>query len=163
MSYFKVINQNPRTLYGIIHYAKSERKNSLPPCADGLGVSPETAFEEMDAVKRIHNQTEGRQYKHFMFSFDSGISLPHETLLEIGHKIGSYFSGEYQIVSYMHFDKRNTHIHYILNTVNVFTGQKFRITKRDFYNYKLYINEILGNYDLSPLTLYDNDQNDLLE
>jgi hypothetical protein len=159
MSYLKAINQNPRTLFGIIHYAKDERENSLPPIAAGLGVFPDTAFEEMDAVKQIYNKTGGRQYKHFMFSFDSNVSLSHEMLMEIGHKIGSYFSREYQVAFYIHFDKNNIHIHYILNTVNMFNGQKFRISKRDFYNYKLYINEILLSYNLSPIDLYDDDHN----
>lgn len=163
MSYFKVINQNPRTLFGIIHYAKDEREDSSPSLAAGLGVSPDTAFEEMDAVKKVYNKTEGRQYKHFMFSFDSNVSLSHKMLMEIGHKIGSYFAKEYQIAYYIHFDKNNIHIHYILNTVNMFNGQKFRISKRDFYNYKLYINEILRDYNLSSIDLYDDAQSGYLK
>lgn len=160
MSYFKFIHQNPRTLFGVIHYVKNEKK-TYPTTMYGFGVDPESAFEEMDTVKKLWHQTGGRQYKHFMFSFDSDIKLSQNALMDIGRKIGEYYANEYQILMVMHSNTNNIHIHYILNTVNMFTGKKFSITKRDIYNYKLYINQILQSHNLSLIELYDNsDQND---
>ena len=159
MSYFKFIHKNPRTLSGVISYAKNDAKTH-PDLMYGFGVDPESAFEEMATVKQIWNQTDRRQYKHFMFSFDSDIKLSKNDLMDVGYKIGAYYANEYQILMVMHSNTNNTHIHYILNTVNMFTGKKFSITKRDIYNYKLYINQILQSYDLSPIELYDTDDQD---
>ncbi len=156
MSYFKIVDENPRTLFGIIRYVKDDGKTTLQLMC-GFGVDPETAFEEMDFTKRIWNQIDGRQYKQFIFSFDSDIVLPTETLMEIGRKIGTYYAAEYQILMVIHFNTANIHIHYILNTVNVFTGKKFSMTRRDMYNYKLYINQILQQYDLPLIELYTKD------
>ena len=160
MSYFKFINQNPRTLFGVVNYVQNEKKTDLTAMY-GFGVNPESAFEEMDTVKKLWNQTDGRQYKHFMFSFDSDITLSQKVIMDIGREIGEYYANEYQILMVMHSNTNNIHIHYILNTVNMFTGKKFSITKRDMYNYKLYINKILQSYNLSLIELYDdNAQND---
>lgn len=159
MSYFKFIHENPRTLFGIIHYVNDVKKTNQP-LMYGFGVDPEHAFEEMDAVKRIWHQTDGRQYKHYIFSFDNNIELPTEILMNIGYEIGAYFANEHQILMVMHSNTNNIHFHYVLNTVNMFTGRKFSITKRDMYNYKLYINQVLARYNLPLLELYDN--NDFL-
>jgi len=156
MSYFKFIHQNPRTLFGVINYVQNEEK-TCPSLIYGFGIDPNFAFEEMDTVKKIWSQTDGRQYKHFMFSFDSNTFLPTKILLDIGCQIGKYYANEYQILMATHFNTGNIHIHYVLNTVNMFTGKKFSMTKRDMYNYKLYINQILQQYNLPLLELYDDD------
>lgn len=155
MSYFRFINKNPRTLFGIIRYVKDDEKICLPMMY-GFNVNPETAFEEMDAVKLIWNKTGGRQYKHFVFSFDSDIVLSQQAIMNIGYKIGCYYADEYQILMVVHFNTSNTHIHYVLNTVNMVNGKKFSMTKRDEYNYKLYINKVLKEYRLSMLDLHDS-------
>ncbi len=161
MSYFKFIHQNPRTLFGVIYYVNNEAKTH-PDLMYGFGVDPDSAFEEMATVKQLWNQTDGRQYKHFMFSFDSDIKLSKNDLMDVGCKIGAYYANDYQILMVMHSNTNNTHIHYILNTVNMFTGKKFSITKRDIYNYKLYINQILKSHNLSLIELYDdNEPNDI--
>ena len=155
MSYFRVIHENPRTLFGVVKYVKNENKTDSATM-DGFGVLPESAFEEMDIVKKIYNQADGRQYKHFVFSFDSNITLPIETLKEICYQIGCYYANDYQILSAIHFDTNNIHCHYILNTVNMFDGTKFSMSKGDIYDYKKYINQILESYNLSKIELYDN-------
>ncbi len=162
MSYFKFIHQNPRTLFGEIRYVKDENK-TFPALVYGFGVNPDSAFEEMDTVKKLWNKTDGRQYKQYMFSFDRNITLPENIIMEIGYKIGVYYANEYQILMGIHLNTKNIHIHYVLNTVNMFTGAKFSITKRDIYNYKLYINEILQSYDLSLIELYDDHDSDSID
>ena len=156
MSFLRIVHGNPRTLFGIIRYVKDTGK-TIPLLMDGFNIDPETAFEEMDFTQRIWNKTGGRQYKQFIFSFDSDVVLSRNTLMEIGRKIGAYYAVEYQILMVMHFNTANIHIHYILNTVNIFTGKKFSMTKRDMYNYKLYINQILQQYGLPLIALYTKD------
>ncbi|WP_094607186.1 hypothetical protein SPSIL_058070 [Sporomusa silvacetica DSM 10669] len=153
MSYFEFVGKNPRTLYGMINYAKNEKKTK-PPLMYGFGVHPDSAYEEMSAVKEIWHQTGGRKYRQFFFSFDSNVNLPDEILMEIGYKIGLYYANDYQILMTMHFNTNNIHIHYVLNTVNIYTGKKFRQIRQDLYNYKLYINQILNSYNLPLIKMH---------
>lgn len=157
MSYFKFCNKNPRTLYGIISYVKRENKDDQV-LMYGFGVDPETAFEEMEFAKQIWHQTTGRQYKHFIFSFDSNLPLSPEQVITIGQQIGLYYAKEYQILMVLHTNKENLHFHYVLNTINIRTGKKFSITKQDVYQYKQYINATLLQYQLNPINLYDTEK-----
>ncbi|GBG56595.1 mobilization protein [Sporomusaceae bacterium FL31] len=161
MSYFEFVGKNPRTLYGILKYVKNEEKTKHP-LMYGFGLQPDSAYEEMKAVQKLWHQTNGRQYRQFFFSFDSNINLPDEILMKIGYEIGLYYANDYQILMTMHFNTSNIHIHYVLNTVNVYTGKKFRQTKLDLFNYKLYINQILSSYKL-PLIEMHLTQAELLE
>lgn len=154
MSYFKFCNKNPRTLYGIISYVKREKKDDQT-LIYGFGIDSETAFEEMDFAKQIWHKTSGRQYKHFIFSFDSNIQLSQKQVISIGRQIGLYYAKEYQLLMTLHTNKKNLHFHYVLNTINIFTGKKFSMTKQDVYQYKQYINAILLQYQLNPINLYD--------
>lgn len=156
MSYFKFVNKNPRNLIGIVDYVKGEKRSSLS-LVYGFGIDPEYAVEEMETIKKIWNQTDGRQYKHYIFSFDNDVTLPQQTLIKIGQEIGAYYADDYQILMAMHFDTNNIHIHYVLNTVNMFTGKKFNLSKAEIFKYKLYINQILNQYNLAPLALYIED------
>lgn len=162
MSYLKVVNQNPRTLFGIIHYVKNEAKTTSP-LMYGFGLSPEYAFEEMDYIKNLFHKEDGREYKHFIFSFDSNMNLTVNKMMTIGVQIGSYFADGYQILMVLHLNTNNPHIHYVLNTVNMFTGNKFSITKGDFYNYKIYINQILQQYALPLIPLYERKEDDITD
>lgn len=120
----------------------------------GIGINKNRAHEEMLLAKILSNQTGGRQYKHFIFSFDDDIALSNDDIMKIGYEIGSYYANEYQISMAVHLDTNNTHIHYVLNSVNIYTGTKFRQSRGDLFNYKLYVNDILKNYNLSPITMY---------
>ena len=131
MSYFKVIHNNPRTLFGVIHYVKDGDK-AIPALMHGFGIDPEIAFEEMEVAKILWNQTDGRQYKHFIFSFDSDVVLSQNVLMEIGRKIGAYYADDYQILMVMHFNTANIHIHYILNTVNIFAKSNQKLNQLIF-------------------------------
>lgn len=150
MSILKFIGSNRRTLYGVIRYVKRDG-NAL---VYGFGVNPDYAVEEMRLVKEVFNQTEGREYKHFIFSFDSNINLSNEVIFEIGYRIGLYYAGEYQILMAVHFDTANTHVHYVVNSVNMQTRRKFNQSGEDLANYKVYVNEILKDYNLSPVYIY---------
>ena len=159
MSYLKVVNGNQYTLYGMIDYITKER-DVYPPILQGVGVNPAFAYEEMSAAKQAFNKTEKRQYKQFIFSFDQGIDLSQGELLSISYEIASFFNNEYQIMSSIHFDTLNTHIHYVVNSINLFTGKKLQVSKQSVYRFKLFINEILKRYGLSPIDLYTDSNDD---
>lgn len=153
MSIFSIIEKEPRTLNGMVKYAKRSEKDEHI-LLDGLGLNHQYAAEEMFLGKQLCHKLSKRQYKQFIFSFDENVNLSYETIAEIGYKIGAYYANDYQILMTIHFDTNNTHIHYVLNTINVNTGQKFRSSRSDLYNYKLYINKILQEYELSPIQQY---------
>ena len=149
MAIIKFIGNNRRTLYGQVEYLKDPKKTSSE-YSYGFGVNPDFATEDMRTIKLLYHQEDGRQYKQFILSFDSQEQneLATDKLMEIGVKIGHYYSNTYQILMTAHFDTDNLHLHYLINSVNIHTGQKFTSGRLDLHKFKLYINEILKNYNM---------------
>ncbi len=154
MSYLKVVNGTKYTLYGMIGYI-TENRDTYPPLLLGVGINPDFAYEEMTVAKQIFNQTDGRPYKQLIFSFDADIDLTQDELRSISYEIASFFKNEYQILMSIHFDTVNTHIHYVMNSVNIRTEKKLQMSKQYIYHFKRFINEILERYQLSPIDLYE--------
>ena len=151
MSHLRFIHRQPRTLLGVLEYAAPE--NDTPSV--GINLCPETAYEEMQAVKEIWHKTGGRKYKHYVLSFEEEVNLPAETLLEIGYKVGQYFADEYQLLISLHQNTDNLHLHIVQNTINMLTGKKLSLTKGDMLDVKIHTNRVLAEYQLSPIDLFD--------
>ena len=151
MSHLRFIPKQPRTLSGIVEYAIPEKDTP----SIGINLCPETAYEEMQAVKEIWRKTGGRKYKHYVLSFEKEVNLPAETLLEIGYKVGQYFADEYQLLISVHQSTDNLHLHFVQNTINMLTGKKLSLTKGDMLDVKIHTNRVLAEYQLSPIDLFD--------
>ena len=151
MSHLRFFHGQPRTLSGVLDYAAPEEDTP----SIGINVNPETAYEEMQAVKEIWRKPGGRKYKHYVLSFEEKVQLPAETLLELGHKIGQYFANEYQLLISVHQNTDNLHLHFVQNTINMLTGKKLGLTKGDMLDVKIHANKVLAEYQLNPIELHD--------
>lgn len=117
-------------------------------CRGGTGVVYDEAYDDMKIIKVLHNKTKGRQYIHFIISFDKGIS--YLKAFDICEEILDYFSDEYQIVFAVHENTENIHGHFILNTVAV-DGRKFRQSTKEMLSFRTFVNEILEDYGLNTI------------
>ena len=151
MSHLRFFNGQPRTLSGILEYTLPEEDTP----SIGINLYPDTAYEEMQAVKEIFRKPGGRKYKHYVLSFEEEVQLPAETLLEIGHKIGQYFADEYQLLISAHQNTDNLHLHFVQNTINMLTGKKLNLTKGDMLDVKIHANKVLAEYQLNPIDLHN--------
>lgn len=115
----------------------------------GINCSPQTAFEEMLIIKKMFNKEEGRQFIHFTHSYSDKEKIDPRLAHEISLKILDHprFK-DYQVIAATHVDKKHIHTHFILNTVNIETGKKWRQSRKELEELKNYSNELCKDYGL---------------
>ena len=117
----------------------------------GIGVTPETAKEEMQATKEIYGKTDGRTYKHFVQSFAPGEDITPEKAHEIAKEFVQsleLFKG-YEVLIATHKDKKHVHTHFIVNSVSFEDGKKFQMSSKDLQKMKDKSDEICHEHGLS--------------
>lgn len=115
---------------------------------DGIGCMPESALDEFREVKARYNKQDGRQYYHFIQSFDPQDKVTPEEAHEIGLEFAEHFSG-FQMVLATHTNAAHLHNHIILNSVSYENGRKFHMSHEDLIELKRYSNEICRRHGLS--------------
>lgn len=126
---------------------------------DGLGVgtdSIEEALFDMRLVKNVYGKTEGKQLWQLIVSIDRYMYLTSSKEFEekrgfdlkyarlIGMDVCEYIYNEgYQNIFGIHTDTNHIHLHYLINSVNIFTGNHIR----NAYTFEKNIREVLScNY-----------------
>lgn len=128
-----------------------KREKTEEKLLSGIGVTPETAKEEMQATKEIYGKTEGRTYKHFVQSFAPGEDITPEKAHEIAKEFAEsleLFKG-YEVLIATHKDKRHVHTHFIINSVSFEDGKKFQMSSKDLLKMKDISDEICRKHGLS--------------
>lgn len=152
MSILKFVPQYSRSLEDMITYLCAPEKTSADLIM-GIGINPQHPIVELKLASDLWNCNEtNRPYFQVILSFDANVksSVSMDIIKEIAFQVGKMFSMEHQILSVIHTDTDNLHIHYLINSPNVITGKQFR-QKKSLYSYKQRINELLINYSLSPI------------
>ena len=92
----------------------------------GINCLPETAREEMMAVKKKYGKDEGIVAFHGYQSFAPGEITP-ETAHEVGVKMAGILWGErFQVIVATHLDKANhLHNHFVINSVSYLDGYRY--------------------------------------
>lgn len=142
MSLIRFVNDRNRSgeeLAAIINYC-SRNGTLSEDMLGGVGMLKEAAFLQMKVVKALWHQESGKQYQHIVVSCDSAV-LDKDKAHRIGYQIAQFFE-EYQSMVCTHTDTSNLHSHIIVNTVNTKTGKKLSLSRKDFYNFIRYANQI---------------------
>lgn len=116
----------------------------------GIYCNPKTAIQDMTAVKRRWQKTEGRTYKHYVQSFAPGEVTP-EQAHDIGYQLAStcpQWDG-YQILIVTHVDREHIHNHLIINSVSCLNGRKLHLSNRDLDEIKQRSDAICSEQGLS--------------
>ena len=143
----------------LMNYLLDEEK--MPSkCFGGNGVSLDNPAGTANTATKVFGQTTGKQAEHFILAFDNDekCRLNIELILKLAYDICDFFQGV-QILFALH-ERKNTyvaddweddklHIHFALNTVNVYTGYKFRIDFNNEFDLKNYILSRLIDYNIS--------------
>ena len=148
MSIVRFVNDRNRKaaqLRRIIDYAK--REGSLArKYMSGIGIDPDTAYEQMVSAKNLFHQEGGKQYLHLVVSFDQVLQQA-DTAHLIGGKIAKFYN-DYQVLVTTHTDTNNLHCHLIINSVNMCTGKKLSQNRKDFWKFIEFANTVFEQYDL---------------
>ena len=147
-------------LEDVISYAVNSNKTQLSTenadimerYVSGVNCHPNTAREEMLAVKKHFGKEDGTIAYHGYQSFAPGEATP-----ELAHRIGVELAqrlwGErYQVVVATHLDKSNhLHNHFVLNTVSFVEGIKYFRSAKDYHDMQTASDELCREYGLSVI------------
>lgn len=138
----------------VLKYAENEEKtidkNEKTMYVTGVNCNSKTAYEEMTAVQDRFDKHTGNIAYHAYQSFKTGEVSP-----ELAHKIGVELAekmwSEYQVVVATHFNTGTYHNHFVINSVNIFTGKKFNCNKGAYYRFRELSDELCRKYDLTVI------------
>lgn len=120
-----------RTLGQAIRYAAKDNITQGKDCPD----DPEKALEQMKITKQIWDQTDGRQYKHYVISF-----FPGEATMEQAQDISDKWVKENfptnETFAGVHTDKDHLHVHIVVNSVDFLDGHKIQLDKDNLERFK---------------------------
>lgn len=138
-------NCNSNKLKRGILYITNHKKTSKD-LIGGIGVSYDNAYERMETVKRFYGKEGGREYIHFVVSFKGKKDV--DTAYFIAENIADLYE-DFQVLFAVHINTANTHIHFVINSVNVKDGHKFSQSRSDLQRLKDKINQIADKYGLN--------------
>ena len=123
----------------VLKYAENDKKtidkNEKSMYVTGVNCNRETAYEEMIAVQNRFDKRTGNIAYHAYQSFKTGEVSP-----ELAHKIGVELAekmwSEHQVIVATHFNTGTYHNHFVVNSVNMFTGKKFNCNKGAYYRFR---------------------------
>ena len=156
-----------KSLKQVLAYAaradKTQKEGSLPdngkeegrgagPFVTGLNCSALTAYQEMTAVKRRFNKTEGVAAYHGYQSFAPGECTP-ALAHEIGVRLAEMLWGDrYQVLVATHLDREtHLHTHFVVNPVSFVDGKRYHRTKEDYRKMRTLSDVLCREYALSVI------------
>ena len=123
----------------VLKYAENDEKtidkNEKTMYVTGVNCKAETAYEEMTLVQNRFDKCTGNVAYHAYQSFKTGEVSP-ELAHKIGVKLAEKMWSEYQVVVATHFNTGTYHNHFVVNSVNMFTGKKFNCNKGAYYKFR---------------------------
>ena len=138
----------------VLLYAENEDKtideNEKTMYVTGVNCNRETAYEEMSYTQKKYDKCGGNVAYHAYQSFKTGEVTP-----ELAHKIGVELAqkmwGEYQVIVATHFNTGTYHNHFVVCSVNMFTGKKFNCNKGAYYRFRGLSDELCAENNLTVI------------
>ena len=138
----------------VLKYAENDEKtvdeNDKTMYVTGVNCKRETAYEEMMKVQKRFDKCTGNIAYHAYQSFKTGEVSP-----ELAHKIGVELAekmwSEHQVLVATHFNTGTYHNHFVINSVNMFTGKKFNCSKVAYYHFRELSDELCREYGLTVI------------
>lgn len=144
-----VSNSSVKDLKSILDYVSSPDK-TRSDLMGGFCCDASDPFSDMVRTKKLHKKTNGRQYTHYVVSFDPNDNINMNTALQVVGKTAAYHF-KHQSFYALHVDTNHLHSHVITNTVG-YDGKKFRQWKTQLNQFKEFIsNEVCVPFHLEPL------------
>lgn len=114
----------------------------------GVNCNRETALEEMLKTQKKFDKCKGNVAYHAYQSFKTGEVTP-----ELAHKIGVELAEQmwtgHQVLVATHLNTGTYHNHFVVCSVNMFTGKKFNCNKGAYYRFRGFSDSLCEEYSLS--------------
>lgn len=136
----------------VLKYAEDDEKtidkDEKTMYVSGVNCKAKTAYEKMMLVQNRFDKCIGNVAYHAYQSFKTG-----EVTAELAHKIGVELAekmwSEYQVVVATYLDTGTYHNHFVVNSVNMFTGKKFNCNKGAYYHFRELSDGLCREYGLT--------------
>lgn len=139
----------------LINYAINGEKTENKLYVSGINCMPDTAFYEMQNVKKQFFKTKGIECFHGYQSFATGEVTP-EQAQKIGVALAQQVWGnKFQVIISTHLNTDNIHNHFVLNSVSFVDGKRFCNTKKDYALMRITSDKLCEEYGLSVLKKED--------
>lgn len=116
----------------------------------GVNCKAETAYEEMKMTQEKFGKCTGNIAYHAYQSFKTGEVSP-ELAHEIGVKLARKMWTEHQVLVATHFNTGTYHNHFVVCSVNMFTGKKFNCNKGAYYRFRGLSDELCNENNLTVI------------
>ena len=115
----------------ILNYCQRKEKTTLGDrkLVSGINCLPASCYEEFVSTKLFYRKDSGRMFYHLLQSFSPDEAITPETAHEIAVKFASEQFPSYEVLVVTHVDKEHIHSHFIINSVNSDTGNKYHADK----------------------------------
>lgn len=151
-----ITDEERQGLGDVISYAMREEATISEEIKEqfvsGINCSPNTAREEMLAVKKRFGKNDGIVAFHGYQSF-----APNEVTPEIAHEIGVKLANElwgdrFQVIVATHLDKENhLHNHFVLNSVSFLDGYRYNDCTKSYMEMRKASDRLCKEYNLSVI------------
>lgn len=142
MAVIKAINSKSSVGSLINYVADKDKTSEVLMYGKDCSSNPNQAIDDMKMTKEIYNKEHGRQYKHFVQSFDPKDKITPEKANLIGREWAEKNFKGYEVFIATHKDKKHIHNHFVVNSVNFEDGRKLVYDNKQLAEFKK-VNDLL--------------------
>lgn len=149
----KVRTGNLAGLRAVLDYVQNGDKTQDGKLVFRKDLLAEKEYQQMVITKRAFHKDTGRQYAHFVLSFDPRDTISPELAFEIGQAFIRRYEkwNDFQIVMAMHTNEPQMHIHYIVNSVSLVDGRKWQSSPEDLKQMRVLSDVLCREHGLSVI------------
>ena len=135
----------------ILNYCQRKEKTTLGDrkLVSGINCLPASCYEEFISTKLFYRKDSGRMFYHLLQSFSPDEAFTPETAHEIAVKFASEQFQGYEVLVATHVDKAHIHSHFIINSVNSDTGNKYHADKDEIQKLRNASDKLCLEYGLT--------------
>ena len=143
--------QSRAGLSSILNYCQKEKKtrHGDRQLVTGINCLPASAYKEFVSTKLFYRKDSGRMFYHLLQSFSPDEDISPETAHEIAVKFASEQFKGYEVLVATHVDKEHIHSHFIINSVNSDTGNKYHADKDEIQKLRNASDKLCLEYGLT--------------
>ena len=140
-------------LGGVLHYVQQEEKTTWEDCrlVSGWNCTAHSVYDEMRLTKERFHKTDGRQYYHFVQSFDKQDNLSPQEVHAMGLELAQREFPNFEVLVATHVDTDHFHNHLVVNSVSFQDGKKLHQSAADLQAHRISNDEICVAHGLEIL------------
>ena len=140
-------------LGGVLRYVQQEEKTTWKgrQLVSGWNCTAQSVCSEMQLTKERFHKTDGRQYYHFVQSFDKQDDLSPQEVHAIGLELAQREFPNFEVLVATHMDTEHLHNHLVVNSVSFQSGKKLHQSAADLQAHRIANDEICVAHGLEIL------------